>query len=273
MSSNRKQQERDQRRRQKRGQRQRARQHSGTPEPAGHVEFTGPMGFMQRHTRGFFLGGIIVMVLSLGSFFFATQVGTPDAAAEPTVEATTDPEDVVDDEPDDGIVRVYAAAPELTIDPDSSYEAVIHLESGDVRIQLLADEAPETVNNFVFLAQNRFYEGLTFHRVLPGFVAQGGDPTGGGFGSPGYTLAEETNSVDFRRGALAMAYDASGQTNGSQFFITLGSTPELNGEATVFGEVIEGLELLDDLTPRDPEDQPEFDGDTILSVEIIEGGA
>ena len=248
------------------------------PQSAGQVEFTGPMGFMQRHTRSFFLGGIIVMVLSLGSIFFATQIGahsgdTPDAPTQDAgdtenVATEADPEEL-----DDGIVRFYEAAPELTIDPDAVYEAVIELSSGEVRIELYTAEAPTYVNNFVFLANNQFFEGLTFHRVIPGFVAQAGDPTGAGRGSPGYALEEETNALSFERGVLSMAKDSSGQVNGSQFFITLGPTPQLNGDFTVFGRVIEGIELVDGLTPRDPQGGAEVDGDTILGIEIIERGA
>ena len=280
MSSNRRQQQRDQQRRQRRAQRRQSRQNqNASSESIGHVEFTGPMGFMQRHTREFFLGGIVVMVLSLGSIFFATQLGgasprstAPDATAAPVDDATPDDGATVTD-PADEIVRVYDAAPELTIDPEASYEAVLHLESGEVRIELYADQAPVTVNNFVFLARNRFYEGLTFHRVIPGFAAQGGDPTGAGFGSPGYVLGDESNLLRFERGALSMAEDTTGQVNGSQFFVTLGPTPSLNGNFIVFGRVIEGLELLDELTPRDPLQPEQPDGDVILSIEITEGGA
>jgi len=233
------------------------------------------MGFMQRHTRGFFLGGIIVMVLSLGSFFFATQVGSTDPAAndQATATATATAESTAGADPDGTIVRFYAAPPEMTIDTTASYEAVIHLEGGDVRIKLFADEAPEYVNNFVFLAQNHFYDGLTFHRVIPGFVAQGGDPSGGGAGSPGYALTEELNSLKFLPGALSMAKDSAGRVNGSQFFVTLGLTPHLDGGFTVFGEVTEGLDILEGLTPRDPDEAPEAEGDTIIGIEIIEGGA
>jgi len=238
------------------------------------------MGFMQRHTREFFLGGIVVMVLSLGSIFFATQLGgatphTPDPTSDETPDgnATATATAAATEDPADQIVRIYDAAPEMTIDPDASYEAIIHLDSGDVRIELFASEAAGMVNNFVFLAQNRFYEGLTFHRVIPGFAAQGGDPTGAGFGSPGYTLLPESNSLDFERGALSMAQSASGEINGSQFFVTLGPTPHLNDDFTIFGRVIEGLELLDGLTPRDPSAPNQPDGDTILSIEIIEDGA
>lgn len=276
--SNRKQQQRDQQRRQRQTQRRQGRRNSNY-EPVGHVEFTGPMGFMQRHTREFFLGGIVVMVLSLGSIFFATQLGgaTPHSGdtaetATPETDATAGASATADD-PADEIVRVYAAVPELAIDPEVSYEAVIHLDSGDVRIELYADEATATVNNFVFLAQNRFYEGLTFHRVIPGFAAQGGDPTGAGFGSPGYSLEAESNDLQFERGALSMAQGAGGVVNGSQFFVTLGPTPHLNGDFTIFGRVVEGLELLDGLTARDPSQLDQPMGDTILSIEIIEDGA
>jgi cyclophilin family peptidyl-prolyl cis-trans isomerase len=237
------------------------------------------MGFMQRHTREFFLGGILVMVLSLGSIFFATQLGgaspratdpegtaTPDGDATATATAT-------EDDPTDEIVRLYEAAPVLSIDPEASYQAVIRLDSGDVRIELYASEATETVNNFVFLARNRFYEGLTFHRVIPGFAAQGGDPTGAGYGSPGYTLQAESNDLEFERGALSMAQGAGGVVNGSQFFVTLGATPHLNADFTIFGRVIEGMELLDGLTPRDPTQPDQPTGDTILGIEIIEDGA
>lgn len=274
MSSNRKQQERDQRRSQRRGRRQQVRQ--GLPaEPIGQVQFTGPMGFMQRHTREFFVGGIIVMVLSVGSIFFGTQLGVTggndpvDDVAEADVD---DGDETVSDDttPDDGIVRVYEAPPEMTISTDMAYEAVIHLEGGDVRIELFADEAPGYVNNFIFLAQNEFFDGLTFHRVVPGFVAQAGDA---GVGAPGYDLAEERNGLDFERGVLSMAKDSRGQVNGSQFFITLGSTPHLNGDFTVFGRVVEGLEIVESLTPRDPQEGPAEDGDTILGIDIIEQGA
>lgn len=280
MSSNRRQQQREQQRRQRQTQRRQSRRNQETfTESIGHVEFTGPMGFMQRHTREFFLGGILVMVLSLGSIIFATRLGgatpreaEPDATATPAAEATAEASATSSD-PVDEIVRVYAAAPELEIDPEASYEAVLHLDNGDVRIELYAAEATGYVNNFVFLARNRFFDGLTFHRVIPGFAAQGGDPTGAGFGSPGYVLTDESNNLQFERGVLSMAEDTAGQVNGSQFFVTLGPTPHLNGDFTVFGRVVEGLELLDGLTARDPLKPDQPDGDTILSIEIIEDGA
>ncbi|MQA01107.1 MAG: peptidylprolyl isomerase [Dehalococcoidia bacterium] len=173
-------------------------------------------------------------------------------------------------EGEDPITRSYEAAPEMSIDVARSYEAVIHLDAGDVRVELLPDEAPGYVNNFVFLAQNDFFDGLTFHRVVPGFVAQGGDPTGSGFGGPGYGLEEESNRLTFEPGVLSMAKSAAG-VSGSQFFVTLGPAPHLNGDFTVFGRVTEGLELLEALGARNPETAEES-GVVIQDIEIIEGG-
>lgn len=263
------------RRGRRRQQRQRRAQHVGY-EPAGPPQFTGVMGFFQRNTRAFFLVGILAMVLSLGGFVFASQFnpsGTRDTAPTPTAApATETPGATATGTPDPyaAIVRNYAALPEMTIDPEKSYEAVIHLASGDVRIELLPDDAPEYVNNFVFLAENQFYDGLTFHRVVKDFVAQGGDPTGTGFGDAGYALTAETNSLPFAAGVLSMA-KAGTRVNGSQFFITLGPAPHLNSDFTVFGRVIEGLDLLQALPARDPADTSAPSGEQILGIEIIEG--
>jgi len=123
------------------------------------------------------------------------------------------------------------------------------------------------VNNFVFLARNDFYDGLTFHRVIAGFMAQGGDPEGQGFGGPGYDLVEEKNELEFGVGVLSMAKGA--QVSGSQFFITLAATPFLEGDFTVFGQVIEGLDVLQQITVREPgPDAPS--ASHIIDIEIIE---
>jgi len=244
------------------------------------------MGVMQRKARFLFLGGIVVMVLSLGSIFFVTQLGgasphrantsTDAAVASTTVasdEATPDAGANDADDPDDSIVivRTYDAAPVMEIDVDQSYEAVIALEGGgEVRLELLASEAPGYVNNFVFLARNQFYDGLSFHRVVPGFVVQAGDPTGTGFGDAGYNLPEETNELTFGSGVLSMA-KAGPTVNGSQFFITLGPAPSLDSGFTVFGRVTEGLELLQAFDARDP-GASDGEGVTIVSIKIVEGG-
>jgi cyclophilin family peptidyl-prolyl cis-trans isomerase len=165
----------------------------------------------------------------------------------------------------------YAAAPAMTIDPTKIYLATLMTDKGDIVVELLADKAPVTVNNFIFLAGEGFYDNTTFHRVLTGFMAQGGDPTGTGSGGPGYDFADEFDR-DLRfeeAGLLAMANSGPG-TNGSQFFITYVPTPHLTGKHTIFGKVVDGLEIALALTPRDPDTNPAFTGDKLLSVEITE---
>ena len=167
--------------------------------------------------------------------------------------------------------KKWDSAPAMLIDPNNSYEAVMMLDSGEVRIALLADVAPITVNSFVFLAREGFYDGLTFHRVIPGFVAQGGDPTGSGSGGPGYQFQDELSEVAFEQGILGMANAGPG-TNGSQFYLMLDAAPHLTSRYTAFGRVIEGLEHVLAITPRDPMNATES-GDSIISVVIEENGA
>lgn len=165
---------------------------------------------------------------------------------------------------------MYDSGPEMTIDPEVEYHAVFKTEKGDMRIKLFAEEAPVTVNNFVFLARDGFYNDTHFHRVLENFMAQGGDPTNSGAGGPGYQFQDEiVASLQFdRAGLLAMA-NAGPNTNGSQFFITFAETPWLNGNHTIFGEVVEGMDVLFSLSLRDPmaADTP---GDLLKTVEIEE---
>lgn len=147
----------------------------------------------------------------------------------------------------------YDAYPEMVIDPDNEYEAVLETEKGEMRLRLFAEDAPLTVNNFVFLANQGFYDGLTFHRVIEDFMAQGGDPTGRGTGGPGYAFEDETdNGLTFAQPALLAMANAGANTNGSQFFITFAPTPWLDGNHTIFGEVIEGEQVLSQLTRRQP---------------------
>jgi cyclophilin family peptidyl-prolyl cis-trans isomerase len=163
----------------------------------------------------------------------------------------------------------FDAPPAMQIDTDKIYVATLKTEKGDVVIELFADRAPVTVNNFVFLAEQDFYDGTTFHRVIPGFVAQGGDPTGTGAGGPGYRFQDEiVPGLRFDQdGLLAMA-NSGPDTNGSQFFITYAPAPWLNGLHTIFGKVISGMNVLYQLTERDPEQSPDFSGDILLDVEI-----
>ena len=166
--------------------------------------------------------------------------------------------------------KSWSTPPAMQIDTAKSYEAVLTTAKGVVRIELYDDLVPNTVNNFVFLARQGFYNGVTFHRVIPGFMAQTGDPTGTGRGGPGYNFADEI--VPSLRhdgpGVVSMA-NAGPNTNGSQFFITYTATPHLNGKHTVFGRVIAGLEVVQALAPRDPSPGAK-PGDQILTVEIIE---
>ena len=168
--------------------------------------------------------------------------------------------------------NMFSAAPEMTIDPSKYYFATLKTERGDIKIQLFADRSPMTVNNFVFLAREGFYDNTTFHRVIEDFMAQGGDPTGTGTGGPGYTFADEfwPGATFDRRGLLAMANAGPG-TNGSQFFITFAPAPWLDGGHTIFGEVIEGDEVLDRITLRDPMASPNEPGDLIETILVEEG--
>lgn len=163
----------------------------------------------------------------------------------------------------------FAERPELTIDPDKKYTAIIETEKGTFRIQLKPDLAIQTVNSFVFLAREGYYDGVTFHRVLPGFMAQGGDPTGTGSGGPGYTLPAEFSDTPYVRGTVGMARTADPDSGGSQFFITFGEQPNLNGQYTVFGEITDGMDIVDSLSPRDPDTAPStLPGDAIISIKI-----
>lgn len=163
----------------------------------------------------------------------------------------------------------FSDPPEMSIESTHDYRARIVTEKGEIALDLFEVESPITVNNFVFLARQGFYDGVTFHRVIEGFVAQGGDPSGTGTGGPGYTFEDEIDSglVFDRPGLLALA-NSGPNTNGSQFFITFAPTPHLNGLHTIFGEVTAGAEVLDRLTPRDPQDQSSAPGDVIEFIDI-----
>jgi len=167
--------------------------------------------------------------------------------------------------------KQYASAPPMLIDKNKQYFATVKMaRGGEFVIQLYPDKAPITVNSFVFLARQGYFDGVTFHRVLEGFMAQGGDPTGTGGGGPGYEFVNENSDLTFdKAGVVAMA-NAGPDTNGSQFFITFGPQPRLNGGYTIFGQVINGMEVVNGLTRRDPDTHPNFPGDAMQSVTITE---
>ncbi|MFH1140899.1 MAG: peptidylprolyl isomerase [Chloroflexota bacterium] len=154
----------------------------------------------------------------------------------------------------------------MTIDTTKQYIATLRTDKGDIVIELNAKKAPVTVNNFVNLAQRRFYNNTTFHRVLPDFMAQGGDPTGSGSGGPGYTIADEFTDLTHEQGVISMANTGQPNSGGSQFFITYIPTPWLDGKHTVFGKVVKGMDVVKALTPRDPNQNPTFPGSKLNEV-------
>jgi peptidylprolyl isomerase len=228
-----------------------------------------------RNVKLFYIIGAVVMVGSVAGAGLAvgtsrsktvSQTATPQATAE----GTGTPEGTPAASPTVATQR-YSGPPPMTIDPSKSYFAVIHTDKGDIRVELFAQQAPQTVNNFVFLARDGFYNGLTFFWVKPDFVAQTGDPENTGHGGPGYTIPDENSGQPFVAGTLGMAKKGDeANSAGSQFFITLTDQPQLNGEDTSFGRVVEGMDVLLSLTPRDPPGADLPPGDKVLSIDIEE---
>ena len=197
------------------------------------------------------LGLLIAFAILLLAAACGGDAATPTkrrAEATPTtarVEATPTKARVEATPTKGATIKQYSGPPAMTIETDNRYVATIKTNKGSIVAELLTKEAPKTVNNFVFLARDGYYDGIIFHRVIEGFMIQGGDPTGTGTGSPGYKFEDETSSRVFdRSGVLAMA-NSGPNTNGSQFFVTTVPTPHLNGAHTIFGVVIEGQEVAD----------------------------
>jgi cyclophilin family peptidyl-prolyl cis-trans isomerase len=169
--------------------------------------------------------------------------------------------------------KQWASAPAMVVDPSKMYSATLHTSKGDITFDLLMSDAPKTVNNFVFLAREGFYDGSPFHRLIKGFMIQGGDPTGTGRGGPGYRFADERVSRRYERGIVAMA-NAGPNTNGSQFFICHGRNSEsLPPNYTIFGKVTAGLDVVDaiaDVPTTGPERSTPSEKITINSVTIDE---
>ena len=195
-----------------------------------------------------------MMILTLGLpllLFCSCQPSEPESSSQPEKPKT------------------YYSPPPMTIDTKKSYTATIETEKGDLVLELFAKDVPVTVNNFVFLAREGFYDGSTFHRVIPGFMAQGGDPTGSGAGGPGYIFDNEITDHGHVAGAISMA-NAGANTNGCQFFITYVPRHELDGSYSVFGQLTSGMDVLESLTPRDPRYNPDYEGDKIIKITIEE---
>lgn len=170
--------------------------------------------------------------------------------------------------------RQFNYCPPMQIDPKKQYTATVKTDKGDIVIQLFPDKAPMAVNSFVFLARQGWYNNVIFHLVIPDYVVQSGDPSGSGFGGPGYGYDNEISDLKFdKAGVVGMANSGQG-TNGSQFFILSKAAADLDGKYTIFGQVIQGMDVVKKLTPRDPSSQTTgatlVPGDKILSVEIAE---
>lgn len=170
------------------------------------------------------------------------------------------------------MTKQYTKAPDMTVDAAKEYTATVKTVRGDFTMRMRPDLAPQHVNSFVFLAREGYFDGVTFHRVLPGFVAQTGDPTGSGSGGPGYTVPGEfTTEVKFQRASVGMARTSDPNSAGSQWFINYAATPSLDGQYTIFAEVTAGMEVVDCITPRDPSTSASLPaGDQIVSIEITE---
>lgn len=168
--------------------------------------------------------------------------------------------------------RQFESCPPMTVNKNKQYLATLHTEKGDVVIQLFADKAPVTVNSFLFLARNGWYDDTTFHRVIPELFAQTGDPSGTGKGNPGYYVITEFNAaLRFDRPGVVAMVNSGPDTSGSQFFITYGVTPDFDGKFTIFGQVISGMDVLKQLTPRDPKlGSVTPPGNKLLDVTIAE---
>ena len=165
----------------------------------------------------------------------------------------------------------FDKCPPFTVDPAKQYIVTLHTEKGDIVIQLFPDKAPLAVNSFIFLAQQGWFNNITFHRVVPGFVAEAGDPSGTGQGNPGYFFKNEISDLSFDKPGMVGMANSGPDTNGSQFFITYAAEPRLDGKYTIFGQVIEGMDIAEKLTPRDPQQGVSLPpGDKILTVNIVE---
>jgi len=221
---------------------------------------------------------VVGIFIVLGVMLSSNRPGTVQTGAAPTPDAfapvpTQSAAAALPTSGAGGGSKTYSALPPMTIDAQKTYTATITTPRGDIVIKLRPDLAPQTVNSFVFLAKEGFYNGLTWHRVLPNFMAQGGDPTGTGSGGPGYNVPDEfTDKVLFDRpGLVAMANSSRPNSNGSQFFITTAPAPHLNNLYTIFGEVIQGQEIVNGIPLRDPDQNPTTPGEQIVKITISEG--
>jgi cyclophilin family peptidyl-prolyl cis-trans isomerase/Na+-transporting methylmalonyl-CoA/oxaloacetate decarboxylase gamma subunit len=216
--------------------------------------------------------GVVIVVLLLLVYMLVNNGGVPGAEPPaPTLPAETTAPVATENAGAPANSKQYDSYPPMTIDTAKKYFATVKMaKGGEFVLQLFPDKAPLTVNSFVFLARDGYFDGVTFHRVLEGFMAQGGDPTGTGSGGPGYEFVNEDSDLTFDKpGVVAMA-NAGRDTNGSQFFITFGAADFLNGGYTIFGQVTEGMDVVNGITRRDPDQFPDYPGDAIETITINE---
>jgi len=212
------------------------------------------------------LAGLIIAAIVIVAVVIIILANQPPATAQ-SPSATTLPGQTPGAT---AAVKHWSSLPPMTIDKTKQYFATVTMaKGGQFVIQLFPDKAPIAVNSFVFLAQQGYFNGVTFHRVLEGFMAQGGDPTGTGTGTPGYSFGLENNDLKFdKAGVVAMANTGQPNSNGSQFFITFAPADYLDGNYTIFGQVTSGMNVVNGLTRRDPDQHPTFPGDAMKSVTI-----
>jgi len=218
-----------------------------------------------RQARYFQIGAVVIVLVVIVIGFLVFQ---PKSAAPAEVSDIGDAGSACTPFSDIPVAAQYSQPP-MSIDVSKQYFATVKMaKGGEFVMQLYPDKAPITVNSFVFLACKGFFNGVTFHRVLDGFMAQGGDPAGSGMGGPGYEFVNEDSDLLFdKEGVVAMA-NAGRDTNGSQFFVTYGPQDFLNGGYTIFGQVVSGMDVVNGLTRRDPQSNPNFTGDAMVSVTI-----
>ena len=243
---------------------------------------------MRLYNKSVFRQTIAVLAVAMITIALACGSEEPTPTSEPTIvpapaTATPAPESTNDltrvnqtNEPTKGVTmpNQYSAPPPMSIDPSANITATMHTSEGDIVFELFASEAPNTVNNFVFLAREGFYDGVIFHRIIKGFMVQSGDPQGTGMGGPGYSFADEPVKRAYLPGTLAMA-NAGPNTNGSQFFI-MHQEAGLPPNYTIFGIAVEGLDVVDALantpvtTSNTGERSKPVEPPTISGIEITE---
>jgi cyclophilin family peptidyl-prolyl cis-trans isomerase len=218
----------------------------------------------QKLLRRILLIGLLIIASAVVILIIVSSIQTDRTDQSPTTGVSAMPTLIG--------TKKYSGVPPMLIDIGRNYFATVRLaKGGEFVIQLYPDKAPITVNNFVFLARQGFYNGVTFHRVIDGFMAQSGDPTGTGSGGPGYTFANEANDLKYDKpGVVGMANTGRPNSNGSQFFIMFDKYSLSESNYTIFGQVVEGMDVVNSITRRNPETNPDFTGDVIESITIAE---